>query len=86
MIPTADHIGIRANGLWYAYREAEWVLKDVSLSVPEGQVSIIMGPSGTGKTTLLKLLAGILTPVRGRVEVLHQAICRRAPSATPTGA
>jgi len=72
----ADHIAIRANGLWYAYRKEEWVLKDVSLSVPEGQISIIMGPSGTGKTTLLKLLAGILTPARGHVEVLHQVIRR----------
>ena len=76
MSHPADHIAIRAHGLWHAYRGEEWVLKDVSLSVPEGQISIIMGPSGTGKTTLLKLLAGILTPLRGHVEVFHQTIRR----------
>ncbi len=76
MNQTAEHIAIRASSLWHAYREGEWVLKDVSLTIPEGQISIIMGPSGTGKTTLLKLLAGILTPVRGRVEVFHQPIRR----------
>ncbi len=73
-----NNIGLQANGLWFAYREQNWVLKDVTLSVPRGQVMIIMGPSGTGKTTLLKLLAGILTPVRGQVEVLNQRIQKDA--------
>jgi phosphonate transport system ATP-binding protein len=35
---------------------------------------MLMGPSGTGKTTLLKVLAGILTPARGMVEVLSRNI------------
>jgi phosphonate transport system ATP-binding protein len=66
--------GLRAHGLWFAYREANWVLKDIRLSAPQGKITIIMGPSGTGKTTLLKVLAGILTPARGSVEILNQSI------------
>ena len=71
---ASQDIALRADGVWFAYREQDWVLKDISLSIPQGRVTIIMGPSGTGKTTLLKVLAGILTPVRGRVELLNQAM------------
>jgi phosphonate transport system ATP-binding protein len=50
------------------------VLKDLCLSVPQGKLTMLMGPSGTGKTTLLKVLAGILAPARGMVEVLSRNI------------
>jgi phosphonate transport system ATP-binding protein len=65
---------LRVEGLWFAYREADWVLKDVCLSIPQGKITMLMGPSGSGKTTLLKLLAGILTPTRGQIAVLDQTI------------
>jgi phosphonate transport system ATP-binding protein len=42
--------------------------------VPRGKITIIMGPSGTGKTTLLKILAGILTPARGQVKIFDHRI------------
>jgi phosphonate transport system ATP-binding protein len=67
-------VALRADGLWFAYRELDWVLKDVSLSAPRGKITIVMGPSGTGKTTLLKILAGILVPTRGQVEVFDHRI------------
>ena len=43
------------------------IFKDLSLSIPKGKVTAIMGPSGTGKTTLLKLIAGQLKPDSGKV-------------------
>jgi phosphonate transport system ATP-binding protein len=72
-------IAVRADKLWFAYREPEWVLKEISLCIPKGKLTMIMGPSGTGKTTLLKLLAGILTPTRGRVQVLNQDVEKSNP-------
>lgn len=42
------------------------VLKDISLSIPQGSVTVIAGPNGSGKSTLLKALAGIL-PATGSV-------------------
>ncbi|GIU41203.1 ABC transporter ATP-binding protein [Shewanella sairae] len=43
------------------------IYEDVSLSIPQGKVTAIMGPSGIGKTTLLKLIGGQLTPDNGTV-------------------
>ena len=43
------------------------VLADISLRLPAGSFCAILGPNGRGKSTLLKILAGQLSPVRGRV-------------------
>jgi phospholipid/cholesterol/gamma-HCH transport system ATP-binding protein len=45
------------------------IFNGVNLSIPRGQVTAIMGPSGTGKTTLLKLIGGQLRPDKGQVLV-----------------
>ncbi|MBE2294267.1 MAG: ABC transporter ATP-binding protein [Phycisphaerales bacterium] len=45
------------------------IFRDVDLSIPRGKVTAIMGPSGTGKTTLLHLIGGQIRPDAGRIEV-----------------
>jgi phospholipid/cholesterol/gamma-HCH transport system ATP-binding protein len=45
------------------------VWRDVTLSLPPGEVSVMLGPSGTGKTVFLKTLIGLIRPDRGRVLV-----------------
>jgi phospholipid/cholesterol/gamma-HCH transport system ATP-binding protein len=45
------------------------IFDDISLDIERGKITAIMGPSGTGKTTLLKLIGGQLTPGTGTVEV-----------------
>ncbi|MDR7435397.1 MAG: ATP-binding cassette domain-containing protein [Armatimonadota bacterium] len=64
---------VRAHDVWFTYGSppsAGWVLRGISLEVPQGCFWAILGPSGAGKTTLVKILAGLLTPHRGEVEVL----------------
>ncbi len=50
------------------------VLHDVSLTLPPGELTLLMGPSGSGKTTLLSILAGLLRPSRGTVELCGEPI------------
>ncbi|RMG54439.1 MAG: ABC transporter ATP-binding protein [Gammaproteobacteria bacterium] len=45
------------------------IFRGLDLIIPRGQVTAIMGPSGTGKTTLLKLIGGQLRPQQGRILV-----------------
>ncbi|MEW6545004.1 MAG: ABC transporter ATP-binding protein [Nitrospirota bacterium] len=51
-----------------------WVLKDLTFEVRSGQILGVIGPNGSGKTSLLKLLARILRPQRGTVALFGQAL------------
>ena len=42
-------------------------IRDLTLTIPDGQTTVILGPSGCGKTTLLKIIAGLIPPDSGRV-------------------
>jgi ABC-type polysaccharide/polyol phosphate transport system ATPase subunit len=49
-----------------------WALRDVTFRVPHGQTLAVIGPNGAGKSTLLQVLAGILRPNEGQVDVVGQ--------------
>lgn len=51
-----------------AYYGEAHVLKDVSISVGQGQVVVMLGPNGHGKSTLLKSICGLVENVQGRIE------------------
>jgi phosphonate transport system ATP-binding protein len=63
---------LHAERIWFSFRNHEWILKDVSLAIAAGKHTVIMGPSGTGKTTFLRVLAGLLKPNQGQVRVFGQ--------------
>jgi len=50
-------------------RGSRKIFDDISLDIPRGKVTAIMGPSGTGKTTLLKLIGGQLKPEQGTIKM-----------------
>jgi molybdate transport system ATP-binding protein len=59
---------IEFRGVSFEYEASESVLRDVDLEVKRGQVVAIVGPSGAGKTTTLRAVAGLVAPDEGRVE------------------
>jgi phospholipid/cholesterol/gamma-HCH transport system ATP-binding protein len=54
-------------------RQAIW--RDVSLTLPAGEVSVMLGPSGTGKSVFLKSMIGLLKPERGKCVINGVDIC-----------
>lgn len=63
---TADAITVTNLSIGYPKKT---VLTDINFTIPTGTVTAIIGANGTGKTTLLKTLSGVLAPVRGSVEI-----------------
>jgi zinc transport system ATP-binding protein len=56
------------NGLSFSY-DGDPVLEDVNVSISQGDFVSVVGPNGGGKTTLLKLMLGLLQPSQGQVRV-----------------
>src|SRR5262245_61496482 len=49
-----------------------WALRGVDMEVQPGQMSLLVGQSGCGKTTLISIIAGLLNPSDGQVQVLGE--------------
>ncbi len=60
---------IEFQNVWFAYNDEDWVLKDVSFKVAPGERIAIVGPTGSGKTTIVGLTLGFYRPQKGRVLV-----------------
>ncbi len=63
-----DELIVKIRGLRFAHG-ARVIFDGVDIDIPRGKITSIMGPSGTGKTTLLKLIGGQLQPTAGSVVV-----------------
>jgi peptide/nickel transport system ATP-binding protein/Fe3+-transporting ATPase len=69
---------LRGDALFFRYETAPWVIKGLNFTVQPGEVVGLPGPSGRGKSTLAKILAGHLTPQQGKVTCDGQPLPRRA--------
>jgi phospholipid/cholesterol/gamma-HCH transport system ATP-binding protein len=61
-------VGVSVEGLGKSYGKLE-VFKDVTFSVEPGEIFVLMGPSGSGKSVLLRQIAGLEAPTAGRVMI-----------------
>ena len=69
---------LQGHALSFRYStQRAWILQKVSLQVAPGEIVGISGPSGQGKTTLAKLLAGYLQPQAGQVTIAGHPLPRR---------
>ena len=64
----SEEILVDVQDVHYA-RGTRAIFRGISLAIPRGKVTAIMGPSGTGKTTLLRLIGGQLAPISGTITV-----------------
>jgi len=64
---------ISVRGLWAGY-DSDIVLEDIDLSVRELDFVGLIGPNGGGKTTLFKVLLGLIPPLRGKVHVMGKNV------------
>jgi ABC-2 type transport system ATP-binding protein len=69
-------LAIKAEGIFKTFRSGWWgrkqklVLKGIDLQIEEGEIFGILGPNGAGKTTLLSILATLLFPDQGKIQIL----------------
>ncbi len=65
-LPTFER-DIRFENVSFAYDNEDWVLQDVSFTIPKGKKIALVGPSGSGKTTSVSLLCGFYHVQKGKV-------------------
>jgi phospholipid/cholesterol/gamma-HCH transport system ATP-binding protein len=58
---------VEISKMSFTHDNGKVVFQDVDIAIPQGKVTAIMGPSGTGKTTLLRLIGGQLAPIAGQI-------------------
>jgi branched-chain amino acid transport system ATP-binding protein len=69
---------VEIENLWSGYNGIP-VLRDVSLTVGEGEIVGLLGPNGAGKSTTLRTLSGLIRPLRGNITVLGEQPSVRRP-------
>ena len=76
-----DEAAVELKELWFRYaRESPDVLRGVSLKVAPGSLHAIVGGNGTGKSTTLKAVAGIVRPYRGKVYIQGKQLEKYRPA------
>src|SRR5205823_5680326 len=68
-------VEVHVEGLTKSFG-AQPVWSDVSLTLPAGEISVLLGPSGTGKSVFLKTLVGLLKPDRGAIRIGEHDLTR----------
>ena len=58
---------IKVRNVSFSYQSKQ-IYKNLTLDIPKGKITAILGPSGTGKTTILRLIGAQLTPNEGTIE------------------
>jgi len=60
---------LQLSDIWVYYTKGQQVLRSLDLEVNRGELVALLGPSGCGKTTTLRVIAGFVTPQRGKIMI-----------------
>jgi putative spermidine/putrescine transport system ATP-binding protein len=71
---------LKLDDIWVYYSRNEPVLKGLNLEVEKGELIVLLGASGCGKTTTLKVIAGFITPNRGKIFIGGKDFTRIPPN------
>jgi branched-chain amino acid transport system ATP-binding protein len=74
---TTKDVALRVSGLETGY-DGTTVLRDVSITVPAGEVTALLGPNGAGKSTLLRAVSGFLPASKGSVTLFGEDVTGHA--------
>ncbi|MEQ8997359.1 MAG: ABC transporter ATP-binding protein [Coleofasciculus sp. B1-GNL1-01] len=66
---TAHRGEIRFEDVWFAYKEDDYVLKDLDFTIRPGEKVALVGPTGAGKSSIIRLLCRLYEPTKGRILV-----------------
>jgi ABC-type multidrug transport system, ATPase component len=70
---------VKTEDLGFAYNRRNQVLDQLNIELPAGRIAGLLGANGTGKSTLMQILAGVLFPSRGNLEVVDHSPSARRP-------
>jgi ATP-binding cassette subfamily B protein len=62
-------VAVEFDRVWFAYKEEDWVLRDVSFAIAPGETVAVVGHTGAGKTTLISLLLRFYDVQRGSIRI-----------------
>ena len=69
MDKTSSNYLVKVKDLWFKYPNGSTILKNINFSISQGEFVSIIGRNASGKTTLVKMLNGLLKPTKGIVEI-----------------
>lgn len=67
--PLTDIETIEFDHVWFAYEQDNWILKDLTFSIKKGETIAIVGPTGTGKTSIISLLLRFYDFQKGTIRI-----------------
>ncbi|MEG3970805.1 ABC transporter ATP-binding protein [Microcoleus sp. T2B6] len=62
---------IQFDNVWFAYKQDEYVLQNLNFTIKSGEKVALVGPTGAGKSSIIRLLCRLYEPSRGRILVNH---------------
>lgn len=71
-IPIAGGVSIEVKNIHFQYKENQTILDNVSAKIKPGEIVALVGPSGEGKTTIVRLLLSLLIPDQGELNLIDR--------------